>query len=74
MLWQMASYADMGIYTGLYYFFSQLASIVAPPITGGFIDLFGFRAIFLFAAVCMLIAFLLMGGVTRGEASEGVKQ
>jgi MFS family permease len=74
MLWQMASYADMGIYTGLYYFFSQLASIIAPPITGGFIDLFGFRAIFLFAAVCMFIAFLLMSGVTRGEASEAVQQ
>jgi MFS family permease len=73
MLWQMASYADMGIYTGLYYFFSQLASIVAPPITGGFIDMFGFRAIFLFAAVCMLIAFILMNGVKRGEASEGIK-
>ncbi len=70
MLWQMATYSDMGIYTGLYYFFSQLASIVAPPITGGFIDLFGFRAIFLFAAVCMLIAYGIMGGVNRGEAGE----
>lgn len=68
MLWQMATYSDMGIYTGLYYFFSQLASIIAPPITGGFIDLFGFRAIFLFAGICMLIAFFLMGFVTKGEA------
>lgn len=70
MLWQMATYSDMGIYTGLYYFFSQLASIIAPPITGGFIDLFGFRAIFLFAAVCMIIAYFIMGGVKRGEAHE----
>ncbi len=69
MLWQMATYEDMGIYTGLYYFFSQLASIVAPPITGGFIDLFGFRAIFLFAGICMLAAFFIMGGVRRGEIS-----
>jgi maltose/moltooligosaccharide transporter len=70
MLWQMATYSDMGIYTGLYYFFSQLASIIAPPITGGIIDLFGFRSIFLFAAVCMVIAFFIMGGVRRGEADE----
>lgn len=70
MLWQMASYNDMGIYTGLYYFFSQLASIIAPPITGSIIDLFGFRAIFLFAAVCMLAACFLMGGVRRGEAQD----
>ncbi|MGM0432285.1 MAG: MFS transporter [Spirochaetota bacterium] len=70
MLWQMATYSDMGIYTGLYYFSSQLASIIAPPITGGIIDLFGFRAIFLFAAACMLIAFFIMGPVKRGEASD----
>ncbi|MCK5154900.1 MAG: MFS transporter [Spirochaetales bacterium] len=70
MLWQMATYSDIGIYTGLYYFFSQLASIIAPPITGGFIDLFGFRSIFLFAAICIIIAFFIMGGVKRGEAHE----
>jgi maltose/moltooligosaccharide transporter len=70
MLWQMATYSDMGMYTGLYYFFSQLASIIAPPITGSIIDLFGFRAIFLFAGLCMIIAFILMTGVKRGEAQE----
>ncbi len=67
MLWQMADYANMGIYTGLYYFFSQLASIVAPPITGGLIDIFGYGSLFVFAALCMFIAFLLMSKVTRGE-------
>ena len=70
MLWQMATYSDMGIYTGLYYFFSQLASIIAPPITGGIIDLMGFRSIFLFAAVCMFIAYIIMAGVKRGEAGD----
>lgn len=73
MLWQMASFSDMGIYTGLYYFFSQLASIIAPPITGGIIDLFGFRSIFLFAAICMSIACLIMGGVNKGEAADLVE-
>ncbi|WP_422481096.1 MFS transporter [Pleomorphochaeta sp. DL1XJH-081] len=67
MLWQMADYANMGIYTGLYYFFSQLASIVAPPITGALIDIFGYGSLFVFAALCMFIAFLLMSKVTRGE-------
>jgi len=70
MLWQMATFSDMGIYTGLYYFFSQLASIIAPPLTGGFIDLFGFRAIFVFAAVFMAAALILMGFVSSGEASD----
>jgi len=70
MLWQMATFSDMGIYTGLYYFFSQLASIIAPPLTGGFIDLFGFRAIFVFAAVFMAAALILMGFVSSGEAFD----
>ncbi|MBG0767380.1 MAG: MFS transporter [Spirochaetaceae bacterium] len=70
MLWQMSTYQTVGIYTGLYYFFSQLASIISPPLTGAFIDLFGFRAIFLYGSASMLIAFFLMGRVTRGEPSD----
>ena len=70
MLWQMSTYQTVGIYTGLYYFFSQLASIISPPITGAFIDLFGFRAIFLYGSVAMLVAFFLMGKVTRGEPED----
>jgi MFS family permease len=70
MLWQMATYANMGIYTGLYYFFSQGAGIVAPGITGVLRDLFGPRVIFLSAAVCMFAAFILMGFVRRGEPGD----
>ncbi|MGH0054020.1 MAG: MFS transporter [Sphaerochaetaceae bacterium] len=70
MLWQMSTYQTVGIYTGLYYFFSQLASIISPPITGAFIDFFGFRAIFLYGSASMLIAFFLMGHVTRGEPAD----
>ncbi len=67
MLWQMSTYQTVGIYTGLYYFSSQLASIVSPPITGAFIDFFGFRAIFLYGSLSMLIAFFLMGRVKAGK-------
>jgi len=74
MLWQMSTYQTVGIYTGLYYFFSQLASIISPPITGAFIDFFGFRAIFLYGSVSMLVAFLLMGKVTRGEPEDDVTE
>ena len=70
MLWQMADYANIGIYTGLYYFFSQLASIIAPPITGLLIDIFGYGALFLFAAACMVVAFFLMRRVTGGEPRD----
>lgn len=70
MLWQMATFANMGIYTGLYYFFSQGAGIIAPGITGGLRDLFGARIIFLAAAICMLAAFLVMGLVRKGEVTD----
>ncbi len=70
MLWQMASYGTMGVYTGLYYTFSQLAAISSPPITGGIIDLAGYPGIFAFAAACMIAALLIMGKVTKGEPAE----
>ena len=73
MLWQMASYGTMGMYTGLYYTFSQTAAILSPPVTGGLIDFTGFRSIFAFGALCMLAAFFLMGRVSRGEPGEGAE-
>ena len=63
----MADYQTIGIYTGAYYFFSQLASIIAPPLAGGTIDLFGYPALFIFGLIFMLVALLLMRNVHRGE-------
>ncbi len=70
MLWQMATYANMGIYTAVYYVAKESSSIVSPPITGLSSDLFGIRSIFLIAAVFMLAAFIVMGFVKRGEAED----
>ena len=70
MLWQMADYQTIGVYTGAYYFFSQLASIIAPPIAGGAIDLLGYPALFIFGLVFMAAALILMRGVRRGEPEE----
>jgi MFS family permease len=69
MLWQMAGRDTMGIYTGLYYTFSQGAAILAPPIAGAVIDLGGYPALFIFAAAAMLAAWFVMGGVRMGEAA-----
>jgi len=69
MLWQMATFGTMGIYTGLYYTFSQAAAIAGPVLAGPIIDLWDYRGIFLFGAAAMLSAFLFMGKVTRGEPS-----
>lgn len=67
MLWQMADYNTMGIYTGVYYFFSQLAAIIAPILAGAVIDIGGYPALFIYGIIFMVIAFTLMHFVHRGE-------
>ena len=73
MLWQMASFGTIGVYTGLYYTFSQLAAITAPWLTGALIDLVGYPGIFVFASLCMVAAFLFMSRVTSGEPGDDAK-
>ena len=70
MLWQMAHFTNIGVYTGLYYTFSQLAAIVAPAFSGAIIDVAGYRSMFLFCAVFFLLAFVVMGFVTSGEKDD----
>lgn len=70
MLWQMAHHSNIGVYTGLYYTFSQLAAIVAPAFSGFFIDIAGYRSMFLFCAVFFVLAFVVMGFVTGGEKND----
>jgi MFS family permease len=70
MLWQMATFGTIGVYTGLYYTFSQAAAISSPPFTGAIIDVAGYPGIFVFAAACMLVACFLMGKVRKGEPGE----
>jgi MFS family permease len=68
MVSDIAPLGRIGSYTGLYYFSSMLAAIVAPPIVGGLMDLFGHRIMFLFSAFAMLLAILCMLRVKHGEA------
>jgi MFS family permease len=70
MLWQLAAFGNMGIFTGLYYTFSQSAAILAPPITGLIIDLGGYQGIFVFGGLCMLAAWFVMAGVRSGEPAK----
>jgi MFS-type transporter involved in bile tolerance (Atg22 family) len=79
MLWQMSTFGTIGIFTGLYYTFSQSASILAPPVTGLVIDItnlfkpapeYQYTGIFIFASLCMLGAFLVMAKVHSGEPED----
>ena len=69
MVVEMATDAETGAYTGLYYFFSAGAAIVGPPLVGLLRDVFGFQYLFLYAIVPMFAALVLMGFVRGGEAA-----
>ncbi|MBK7201716.1 hypothetical protein [Candidatus Amarolinea dominans] len=53
----------IGALTGLYYFASSLAAIAGPIIAGGLIDLTSYSVIWLFAAVFMVLALVMMSRI-----------
>ena len=67
MVVDMTTLAKVGGYTGLYYFFSQAANIVAPPVAGALIDLLGYPALMYFAAVMFVAAVVIVSFVRRGD-------
>ncbi len=69
MVVDMTTLEKVGGYTGLYYFFSQAANIVAPPAAGALIDSLGYASLMLFAAALFVAAFFVMSLVRRGEAA-----
>ncbi len=73
MVADMAPVAQLGTFTGLYYFFSSLAAIVAPPIFGVLMDLVNTRMIlFPLAALAYLVALWLMDRVNKGEVQPEI--
>ncbi len=70
MVVDMTTLEKVGGYTGLYYFFSQAASIIAPPATGALIDAFGYGSLMIFSSVLFVAAFFIMSLVRRGEAVD----
>ncbi len=72
MVVDMVEDARIGTYTGLYYLFSTLAAIAGPNINGWIVQLTGrnYNNIMVVAPFFMVLAFLLMIGVRRGEATK----
>ncbi len=70
IVWELASAKKIGTYTGLYYFFSSLAQIIAPPLAGFIMDKTGRASLFPFSIAFFILAFLMMFGVKRGEAES----
>lgn len=70
MVVDMTTLEKVGGYTGLYYFFSQAANIVAPPLAGVFIDWLGYPALMYFAAVMFVAAVIIVSFVRRGDVER----
>lgn len=79
MLWQMSTFGNIGIFTGLYYTFSQTANILAPPVTGLIMDItkamgvplqYQYTGVFGFACALQVAAFLVMARVRKGEPGD----
>ncbi|MEJ5229303.1 MAG: SLC45 family MFS transporter [Pseudothermotoga sp.] len=70
MVVDMTKSEKAGGYTGLYYFFSMAANIFAPPLAGIFIDTLGYSSLMVFSIVFVILSFVTMRFVRRGEATQ----
>ena len=72
MVVDMTDDEHIGTYTGLYYFFSQVAATVGPLIFGWSVQFSGnnYRLMMAIGPVFMLLAFISMMGVKKGEVKE----
>lgn len=54
----MAPKGQIGVYTGLYYLFSSIAAIVSPPLLGLIIDLTGYKNMFFYGTIFLVLALI----------------
>ena len=67
MVVDMTTEEKLGGYTGLYYFFSQAANLLAPPLAGAFLDVIGYKTLLPFAMVFFILALITVQFVRRGD-------
>ncbi|MBQ5815923.1 MAG: MFS transporter [Oscillospiraceae bacterium] len=69
MVVEMASGADVGKYTGIYYTFSMAAQITTPLVSGFLIDNlgFGYSVLFPYAVLFSALSFVTMSFVRHGD-------
>jgi maltose/moltooligosaccharide transporter len=68
MVYDLAKSGSIGAYTGLYYFAASAAAITGPIVGGALVDLTSYRSIWLFTALFLLLAALLMSRVRVQKA------
>ena len=67
MVVDMTTEEKLGGYTGLYYFFSQAANLLAPPLAGAFLDVIGYKTLLPFAMAFFVLALITVQFVRRGD-------
>ena len=74
MVLEMCKGSEVGKFTGLYYTFSMSAQIATPIVAGWLLENISYKALFPYAAIFALAAFVTMGFVNHGDNKvEGKK-
>lgn len=73
MVVEMTSNKGIGRYTGYYYFFSMLASIISPIFFGFLKDVIGSEFLFIYSSIAFVFSFFFMMLVKHGEVKTGAK-
>lgn len=68
MVVEMARSADTGKYTGFYYTFSMGAQILTPILSGAVMERFGYRLLFPYAVVFVVLSLVTMLFVRHGDS------
>ena len=70
----MTTEEKVGGYTGLYYFFSMSANIIAPPLAGLFIDKVSYDTLLILSCVFFGLALITLQFVKRGDVKVKMAQ
>ena len=74
MVVELATGSDVGKYTGFYYAASMAAQVVAPVLSGLFLDIIDMKALFPFGAIFVAFSFVTMLFVKHGDSKPLVNK
>lgn len=68
MVVELSKAEDVGKYTGFYYMATMSAQAITPALAGVFMDNFSMKSLFVYSAVCVVAAIVLMLFVKHGDS------
>ena len=74
MVLEMCKGSEVGKFTGQYYTFSMSAQIATPIVAGWLLENISYKALFPYAAIFALAAFVTMGFVNHGDNKVEIKK